>query len=96
MKPLNEPHGLCSMDPISLVGLAGGGLAGLLGGMMGGGGGNQSTTAPMATPAPPPQQQSPTTKKPQARNPAGFSSFIGSAASPNTANAGGKTLIGSV
>ena len=94
MKPHDEPHGLCSIDPITLTGLA---LAGLAGGATAAiaGGGSSAAPPPAAPPAP-------TASAPPASNPVGQAkpstppqqqSFIGAAATPNT-QSGSKTLLG--
>lgn len=82
----------CSVDPITLTGLALGGLGALGGAAAGGAFGGAS--APAAPAAPPPQappqvqpQGSPTQTKPQQ------STFIGAAATPPT-QSGQKTLLG--
>ena len=72
MKPLDQPHGQCSLDPISLTGLALGALAGggtaLASGALGGGGGAQTPAAPaapaatLAQPVNQPTGQKPTPK----------------------------------
>ncbi len=91
MKPHDQPHGLCSIDPIILTGLAltavGGGVASTLAG---------GSSAPAAPTAP-----APTAGAPPASNPMGQAkkpppeqqSFIGAAATPNT-QSGQKTLLG--
>lgn len=81
---------LCSVDPLTLTGLALGGLAGAAGSSLAGGG--SSAPAPQA----PPQQAAP------AQTPVGSakqnkpqqSTFIGAAATPPTASSGQKTLLG--
>ena len=100
MRPHDEPHGLCSVDPITLSGLAlagaaGGGLASILGGQ------SQTPAAPTAPPtqpaaAPPIQQPQGSKPKPQNQQ----SSFIGSAgtnvgaAATAPVQSGAKSLLG--
>ena len=97
MKPLDQPHGQCSLDPISLTGLALGALAGggtaLASGALGGGGGAQTPAAPAApaaTLAQPVNQ--PTGQKPTPKSQA--PSFLGAAATPQPTQSGQKTLLG--
>lgn len=92
MKPIDQPTGLCSLDPVSLAGLAIGGIGGLMGGMMGGGGGSAPTPKPEAPPpAAPPQKPAPAK---QAGGATGSSFIGGIPAAPQTSGAGGKTLLG--
>ena len=97
MKPHDQPHGQCSLDPISLTGLALGALAGggtaLASGALGGGGGAQTPAAPAApaaTMAQPVNQ--PTGAKPTPKSQA--PSFLGAAAAPQPTQLGSKTLLG--
>ena len=98
MKPHDQPHGQCSLDPISLTGLALGALAGggtaLASGALGGGGGGAQTpatpAAPAATLAQPVNQ--PTGAKPTPKSQA--PSFLGAAAAPQPTQSGSKTLLG--
>jgi hypothetical protein len=94
MKPISEPHGLCSVDPITLLTVGLGAAAGMAGSAMSG----SSASAPAATPAAPPAMAA----APPAQNPMGQAkkpgstpqqSFIGAAATPNT-QSGSKTLLG--
>ncbi len=100
MKPHDEPHGLCSVDPITLTGLAIGALGGLGAGAASGaiGGGSSGaaaaapaapSAAPAAAPAPPAQAPlgNKNAPKPQQQ------SFIGAAATPPT-QSGQKSLLG--
>lgn len=94
MRPHHEPAGLCSIDPISLTGLAlagagaaAGGAASLIGGS--GGGAAQPTPTPPA--APPPPQANPTGQRTQSKPQQ--STFIGAAATPPT-QSGQKSLLG--
>ena len=95
MRDLTQSPHICSVDPITLTGLA---LAGLAGGAAAGLAGGGSSAAPAATPAAPPP---PTAAAPPASNPLGQAkkpqaaqqSFIGAAATPNT-QSGQKTLLG--
>jgi hypothetical protein len=97
MKPYDQPHGLCSLDPITLTGLA---LAGL--GAAGGAGvaalassGSSSAPTPAAPPAPteaaPPVQQPIGSQKSGSQG--STPSFVGSAAVPATGY-GQKSLLG--
>ena len=94
MKPHDQPHGLCSVDPITLTGLA---LAGL-GGFAASSAFSGSSAPAAPTPVTPP---APTTAAPPAQNPVGSAkpqqgsqpSFFGAAATPNQSG-GGKTLLG--
>ena len=93
MRPIDQPHGQCNVDPITLAGLALGGLAG--GGAAAlAGGGAQAPAAPVAPPtqqqAAPPQSQ-PTGSKPSPKPQQ--STFLGAAATPPT-QSGQKTLLG--
>ena len=96
MKPHDQPHGQCSLDPISLTGLALGALAGggtaLASGALGGGGAQTPTApaAPAATLAQPVNQ--PTGAKPTPKSQA--PSFLGAAAAPQPTQSGQKTLLG--
>ncbi len=95
MKPISEPHGLCSIDPITLTGLAVGALGGLgAGAATGAFGGSGSATAmapPQQPAAPPPQQQPQVTKPlPQTQS----STFLGAAATPQPTQSGQKSLLG--
>lgn len=91
---LREWHpdlGLCSLDPVSLTGLAlgaaGGGLASILGG------GSSKPPAPVEPQAPPPPQQQPVgDNKQQAK--AQPSTFLGSVPTPQPTQSGQKTLLG--
>lgn len=84
----------CSVDPITLAGLALGGLAGGAAGMMGGGG----AQTPAAPTAPPTQQQAaPPQSAPTGSKPAPKpqqSTFLGAAAVPQGSASGSKTLLG--
>lgn len=94
MKPLDEPHGLCSVDPITLTGLALAGLAGA-GATAAISGGGATAAAPTPV-APAPTAAAPPASSPmgQAKPPApAQQSFIGAAATPNT-QSGQKTLLG--
>lgn len=79
----------CSVDPVTAVALALGGIAGGAASAMSGG------SAPAPTPtAPPPMaapQQSPTGQKPQSQS--NQPSFVGASAVP-TGQSGQKTLLG--
>jgi hypothetical protein len=98
MKPHDEPHGMCSLDPITLTGLVLGGLGATVASSLASP--NPAPTAPTAATAPaaPP---TPTAAAPPASNPmssakpppAQQQSFIGAAATPNT-QSGQKTLLG--
>lgn len=88
----NHLRYICSVDPITLTGLA---LAGLAGGgaaaATGALGGSAPTPQVPAPAAPPPPAQSPQTKT---TTPAGNQpTFIGAAATPPT-QSGQKTLLG--
>ena len=99
MKPHDLPHGLCSIDPITLTGLALGALAGGGAAALAGGGSSPApTAAPSATPAAPPTPTAaappPSTPMPKQPNPAtSQQSFFGAAATPNQSS-GQKTLLG--
>ena len=94
MKPLDQPHGQCSLDPISLTGLALGALAGGGPALAAGAGGGAQTpatpAAPAATLAQPVNQ--PTGAKPTPKSQA--PSFLGAAAAPQPTQSGSKTLLG--
>jgi hypothetical protein len=98
MKPHDEPHGLCSVDPITLTGLALAGMAGTMAGTAMSSGSSASSAAPLTTPAAPP---APGATAPPASSPMGQAkkpatqqqSFIGAAATPST-QSGSKTLLG--
>ena len=97
MRPLDQPSSTCSIDPISLTGLAMGAIGSLggaaAGGLFGGGGGAQTPAAPAApaaTIAQPVQQ--PTGQKPTPKSQA--PSFLGAAATPQPTQSGSKTLLG--
>jgi len=101
MKPHDEPHGLCSVDPITLTGLALAGMAGTMAGTAMSSGSSASAaplTTPLTTPAAPP---APGATAPPASSPMGQAkkpatqqqSFIGAAATPST-QSGSKTLLG--
>lgn len=86
----------CSIDPVTLTGLAlgaaGGGLASLMGG-----GGSSAPAAASAAPAPTPPPAAAPPSAPQGTKatpkPAQFSTFLGAAAAPPT-QSGSKTLLG--
>ena len=94
MKPHDQPHGQCSLDPISLTGLALGALAGGGTALAAGAGGGAQTpatpAAPAATLAQPVNQ--PTGAKPTPKSQA--PSFLGAAAAPQPTQSGSKTLLG--
>ena len=94
MKPNDQPHGQCSLDPISLTGLALGALAGGGTALAAGAGGGAQTpatpAAPAATLAQPVNQ--PTGAKPTPKSQA--PSFLGAAAAPQPTQSGSKTLLG--
>lgn len=96
MRPIDQSPHLCSVDPITLTGLALGALGGLGGGLATGalgGGGAPAPAAPTAPPAPqaaaPPQQAPQAKGIPRAQQP----TFIGAAATPPT-QSGQKSLLG--
>ena len=85
MRPHDEPHGLCSIDPLSAV------VGGIIPALFGGGKKSASTPAPVAPPAPPAPEQAPQPRgnKEGAQSP----SFLGSVpVAPQSG--GGKTLLG--
>lgn len=82
---------LCSLDPISLTGLALGGLFGAGASAFSGGGGGGGS-APTPTPAAPPPA-APAQKTPQPKQQAQQSSFIGGVPAPPPST-GQKTLLG--
>jgi hypothetical protein len=92
-----DPH-ICSVDPITLTGLALAGLAGGATAAFAGGGTNQPAT-PAATPTPP--AAPPPVAAPPTTSPAGSSqslkgsqpSFVGASAAPSS-DFGQKTLVG--
>lgn len=89
MKPHDQPHGLCSVDPISLTGLALAGAGGLFAG---------KELAPQAPPppaAPPaPAAAAPPAQQPgvKASAPSQQPTFLGGAAVPQ--QSGAKSLLG--
>lgn len=95
MRPHHEPAGLCSIDPISLTGLALAGAGAAAGGtaasLIGGSGGGAAQPAPTPPAAAPPPQATPTGQR-QAPRPQ-QSTFIGAAATPPT-QSGQKSLLG--
>lgn len=82
----NPPAFRCSVDPLTLTGLALGGLAGGAASMFGGGG--ESAPAPMAPPAQAPPQQ-----KPQGKQNTQQPTFMGGIPTPPPST-GQKTLLG--
>jgi hypothetical protein len=94
MKPIDQSPHICSLDPVTLGGLAIGALAGggtaLAANALGGGAGAAPTPAPQQA-TPPPQQQ-PTGAKPTPQSQA--STFLGAAATPQPVQSGQKTLLG--
>jgi hypothetical protein len=93
---MNHERFLCSLDPISLTGLALGALAGggtaLASGALGGG----STPAAPAAPVAPPTTIAQPVQQPTGQSPAPKSqapSFLGAAATPPV-QSGSKTLLG--
>ncbi len=95
MRPHSEPHGLCSVDPITLTGLAIGALGGLGAGAAAGAVGGGGASAPTPAAPPPPTAAAPPPQAPMAKTkPAsGTPSFIGAAATPPT-QSGQKSLLG--
>ena len=97
MKPIDEPHGHCSVDPISLTGLALGALAGggtALGASALAGGGTQT---PAAAPAAPPTTVAQPVNQPTGQAPAPKSqtpTFLSAAATPAPVQSGQKSLLG--
>lgn len=89
MKPIDQPAGLCSMDPVSLIGA---GLGTLAGAIFGGGG--QQGAAP--APADPPKMQAPQSSPTGGKktNAAPQPTFVGSAPTGPSQVPGGKTLLG--
>lgn len=102
MKPIDEPYGLCSIDPISLTGLVLAGAAGAAGtaaasgAFSGGGASSAAAPTPAAPPAPAaaaPAQQQPTGQR-AGNAGANTPSFVGSAAVPSQVGYGQKSLLG--
>ena len=84
---------LCAVDPITLTGLALGGLgATAASSLMGGGGGTAPPSQPTPPPAaaPPPSTPQGSAKAVKSQQP----TFIGAAATPPNAGSGQKTLLG--
>jgi len=104
MKPHDQPHGLCSVDPISLGAMAIGGLASMA--MSGGGSGTNSmmssvasSLSPKDTPIAPPTQaeaappaQAPVGGKPNPKSQT--STFLGTGAAAAPQQTASKTLLG--
>lgn len=104
MRPIDQPPGLCSIDPITLGAIALGTLVGGAGtaiatGAFGGGGGGESTpppAQPQAAPAPTRPAAAP------ASNPVGSATanqnrtptFVGANAAPENRSFGSRTLLG--
>jgi hypothetical protein len=87
MRPHDEPHGLCSIDPISAV------LGGIIPALIGGGGDKSTTTsAPAPAPSTPPPQQQPVGSKMQTKSQA--PTFLGASATPQPTQSSQKTLLG--
>ena len=85
-------HLLCSIDPITLTGIALAGIAGFAGSKAAGGGSSASPTPPPAAPpAAAPPSTSPAGSNQNLKG--GQPSFVGSSAMPTDAT-GQKTLIG--
>ena len=83
MKPIDQPHGHCSISPITDA----------IGALMGGGAAVASPGAPAAPPtdiAQPVQQPQGTKPTPKSQAP----TFLGSAAVPQPTQSGTKTLLG--
>lgn len=100
-QPIDFDLPLCSVDPITLTGLAIAGIAGIAGGTalssMASSGGSTTATPSPAPEQPAPQQQAPTIApgesarpKPKSNTP----SFIGGSAVPDSRSFGSKTLLG--
>jgi len=87
-----EPQLWCTVDPITLTGLALGAL-GAFGGAAAAGAfsGSSAPAAPQAPPATPAPQQTPAMNKPK---PMQQPSFVGAAAAPVAGASGQKTLLG--
>lgn len=94
MKPHDQPSGLCSIDPITLTGLALG-LAGGIGGAAAGGAFSGSSSPASPTPqAPPPQAPPPSAPQGSKKsNMPSQPSFVG-AAPTAPIQSGQKTLLG--
>lgn len=94
MKPHDQPHGLCSLDPISLtaIGLAVGGIG--AGATAFEASKSNPSGPPVAPPAPSaiPTEQQPTGTKSNTGQ--GTPSFVGSAAAPSQVGYGQKSLLG--
>lgn len=94
MKPHDEPYGLCSLDPVTLTGIALGlGAGGIASSFAGGGSAPAAAPTPAAPRAPAPAQQSPVGQRSgggQTNTP----SFIGSSAAPEQRGLGSNTLLG--
>lgn len=91
--------GLCSLDPVTLTGLAIGAIAGGVGGALSGGGAGGNTAPTTPTPPPDPTAAAPPVQQPVGSQKSGSGgggtpSFIGSAAAPSQVGYGQKSLLG--